>query len=325
MAASLHFGGAIRKSWKNTSTGYVFWSCFKARFTYHKLSWLPTPVRILCWGPNGIQLLYPNHSPDSTPPDKIGPHIMACLADGIHIATARQEESVITILDCRPGRPLQFITTDMQIWDIKAINNTIFVVDIHKLASWRLEADGMMYSTCGTRRVAINEALPVGDTLRYLVLSHNCSHIAFVGNDRIFLYCVETQEILKSIDWVWAVLQLEFSPDGCQLWLTKPITYPDYHYFVKLDIERDWAIMENSKGGWLQILDSEGLSTSLSSPHGHYLGRGSGWVVDSQGSKLLWLPPIWRVDDEWDMRWNGNLLTLLHKNHPHPITIEFQL
>ena len=317
--------------WKNTPTGYVLWSSFRARFFVHNFSWSPTSVRILCWSHLGIHLYHPNHSLNPLPIDKIEPYIMACLTDGIHIATARQQESVVTVLDYRPGKPLQFITTDMQIWDIKAINNTIFVVDIHRLASWRLEADGMTYSACGTRRVAIDEALPSGDTLRYLVLSHDCSQIAFAGKNRIFLYCVETREILKSIDWIWAVLLLQFSPDGYQLWLTKPTLYPDGHYFVKLDIARDWAIVEENDrdsekwGGWSenQDLDSEGLSANLSSTHGHYLGRGSGWAVDSQGSKLLWLPPSWRADDEWDVRWNGNLLTLLHTNHPHPITIEF--
>lgn len=48
----------------------------------------------------------------------------------------------------------------MQIQDIKIIDNTIFMVDMHRLVGWQLEADGMMMPGAYDTKV-IDEPLPL--------------------------------------------------------------------------------------------------------------------------------------------------------------------
>jgi len=256
---------------------------------------------------------------------------VAYLADGVHIATAKQWDTIITVLNHNSGTPQQLINTGMQIQDIKDINNTIFVVDTHKLASWKLEAGGIQYTTCGVRRMAISKLLASASDPRYLVLSHDCSQVAFVDGTKVFIYNVETEEILKSIEWSLGFAEGQFSPNGHQLWLTMPRVFTGGWKILKFDLSGDWAAMEDlSKyndthgGQWAHdTVDSQAWPGNHP-PHRYHIRVGTQWVTDSRGGKLLWLPPNWRINNEWDIRWDANLLTLLHCNHPLPIIIEFQ-
>jgi len=47
------------------------------------------------------------------------------------------------------------------------------------------------------------------------------------------------------------------------------------------------------------------------------------WVVDSKGTKLLWLPPNWRAKNVEDVKWNDNFLAFLDGQDPDPIIIQF--
>jgi len=326
--------------WQNAPTGYIPWSSFRTRFPVGNLLWSPNSVSILGWNELvGFQLFHPDNSykllssGNIEPNHQGGGRMMAYPTDGVHIAIAKKWGDLVTVLNYSSGIPLQLIYTGMQIQDIKAIDNTIFVVDTHKLASWKMEASGTAYIPCGVKRVTINEILATVGDLRCLVLSHNCSQIAFVGcqiapnrRDTVFLYDVETQEILKSIVWLGSP-EMQFSPDGYQLWLTLSIVLADGHKIVKLEIEGDWATAEgllkhsNWQGG--DSLDSQAWSGNLLSFNGRQVSIGTRWVTDSRGSKLLWLPPNWRIKDVWDMMWIGNFLALLHCSHPLPIIIKF--
>jgi len=328
--------------WQNAPTGYIPWSSFRTRFPVGPLLWSPNSVSILGWSELGFQLFHPDNSykllssGNIKPNHQGGGRMMAYLTDGVHIAIAKKWGDLVTVLNYSSGIPLQLIYTGMQIQDIKAIDNTIIVVDTHKLASWKMEASGTAYSPCGVKRVTINEILATVGDLGCLVLSHNCSQIAFVGcqiapnrRNTVFLYDVETQEILKSIVWM-GFPEMQFSPDGYQLWLTLPIISDDGHKIVKLEIEGDWAIVEgffkyNDIKNWWEndSLDSQAWSGNLLSLNGRRVSIGTWWVTDSRGSKLLWLPPNWRIKDVWDMMWVGNFLALLHCSHPLPIIIEF--
>ena len=77
-----------------------------------------------------------------------------------HIITALQGDGVITVLDPLSGTTQQTIHTGMQIQDIKIIDNTIFMVDMHRLVGWQLEADGMMMPGAYDTKV-IDEPLPL--------------------------------------------------------------------------------------------------------------------------------------------------------------------
>jgi hypothetical protein len=82
--------------------------------TIQGFSFSPSGTSILSWGPEGTQLLdHDNHL--SSPPRQdwfrsstYRKHLVAYSEDRTHIVTARQEDSVVTILDTLSGTPQRF-------------------------------------------------------------------------------------------------------------------------------------------------------------------------------------------------------------------------
>ena len=95
--------------------------------------------------------------------------------------------------------------------------------------------------------------------------------------------------------------------------------HPSGYCLVKLEMEKDWGSVQ----AFSWVLQDEWSWINLFSPCGYYVGRGSQWVVDSRGNKLLWLPPNWRTLLLGDVRREGNFLALLGRQGTMPI-IEFQ-
>ena len=123
--------------------------------------------------------------------------------------------------------------------------------------------------------------------------------------------------VLKSI--VWAPNpDLQFSPDMCQL-LCGIKNYPSSYHLVRLEMEGDWDSAQASS--W--ELQSKWSWVNLFSSCGYNVGKGTQWVVDSRGKKLLWLPPNWRALIPEEVRWEGNFLALVGGLHSIPDIIEF--
>ena len=266
---------------------------------------------------------------------------MAYSIDKAHIAIARQCYDVITVLDFLLGTPQQVIKTDMQIEDIKVIDHTIFVTDRHELVSWELEAVGTVHCGYSSRRV-INlffNLYPKG-----LILSHDCSQIAHANGKIISMYNVQVQKTLQYKEYkgsnLW-VKDIQFSPSGHQLWFFGNPYHSKALYLKKLGMENDWdeQLSYYSEEEWSSLegdcsedklllptvdhLENEWSWVNLFS-YGYHVQMGSGWITNSRGSKLLWLPLAWRTQNWREVRWDGKFLALLGGHHPTPIIIEFQ-
>ena len=235
-----------------------------------------------------------------------------------------------------PSGTTQFINTgSMQIQDIKITSNTVFVVDKHRLTSWNLE--GGMVS-------GIHEISAICADAECLTLSHDGSQIAFTRERGIFLYDIKAQEILKSIEWdikqdnEWVIEQddewgmgpsylkwdiqlssIWFSPDGHQLCVIYENLSSYGEYLAKLDVVDDWSYhKENGLGGKWSL-------EHKSSHCPHHITVTPEWVIHSKNTKILWLPPYWRTEDENKVRWKGNFMALMDSWHPTPIIVEFKL
>jgi len=312
--------------WQNMPTGYVPWSNLRPRLSYHTFLQSPTSTSILCLGEGGMQLLHPDNCASSMPPNKVksnmdGKHLVAISADQTYIVTTRKYTSIVTVLDCLLGTPQQPINTDTQIQDIKIIDDTIFVVDNHTLSSWDLK------SGRARERVALNEVLVTGTNF---LLSHDCSQIIFTGKDllfngeeKIFLYNIMASRVTTgiTIEASSRICDLQLPPNQYGLWLveTPPWFSPNNSpNLMKLELGDEVfgnVTTEHVRDKWSWV--------NLFSPHGYHIGESSGWVTDPRGSKLLWLPPNWRVNDWQDARWSGNFLALVNFYHPEPMIIEF--
>ena len=317
--------------WKNTSTGYVPWSNFVPQFTgLLGFAFSPSAISILSWGDYGIELL-DNHLRPPSPKNtmhhrRTETHLVACSADGTHIATARSLEGVVTILDPLLDTPQRHINTNMRILEIKIFDNVLFVADGHKLVSWDLGVGGTGRDAHGVRRVTLDGKLGTG----WFELSNNCSQIAVLTEKKVSLYDTKTQEILNEctmenmgqdfLRWcttsdIWDV---QFSPDGRQLWLIYERFYRP-RYCATLHTTKDWR----SAGATWEFLE-DGWSQDSPFPPGYRIRVGSGWVEGPGGRKLLWLPPNWRTEQMFDAIWDGNFLALVNGRHPEPMIIEFR-
>ena len=345
--------------WQNAPTGYMPWCSLRARLPFEKFLWSPTSVSILCWGLRGIQLLHPDNCLNLLSPNEAelhhqdGDHLVAYSADKAHIAIAEQGCNVVTVFDFLLSTPQQVINTDMKIKDIKIIDNTIFVIDVHKLVSWELEAAGVAHCSYSTGRV-INESLAIKPDIEYLSLSHDCSQVAYANGRTLSMYNVQVQETLQYTSSNLWVRDIRFSPSGHHLWFLGSAHYfSEVLYLKRLEME-DWLSFEGDhpedkysslEGDYPEdecsspeecssleeysLLEGDYLEDqwswiNLFSSHGYCVKMGSKWITNSRGSKLLWLPPAWRTERWNEVRWDGDFLALLSACHPKPIIIGFQ-
>ena len=316
--------------WQNTPTGYLPWSNHRLRLPFIHLCFSPTAAQIACCY-DVIQVLHPGNNSGPPPPTVVHQqhphqrHLVAYSTDGVHIAMARLGGSVTTVLDHDLGIPQQFINPDMETQDIKIVNNTLFVVDKHKLVCWDLEAGGTSDPAHDAKRVVINDTLDIYPDAKHLTLSQNCSQIAFTRGQTVFLCNLKAPGPLTKYISAYKVVGLQFSPDQHKLWLcTQKKTLKDGHniYLVSKWLV-ELQILEGGDFKDVTTFQNEQLWWSCLSSHGHMVLYRSEWVVDSVGKKLLWLPPGWRTEEEGDMRWNSNFLALLNGRHPEPIIIQF--
>ena len=318
--------------WKNTPIGYIPWGILQPRLPFDGFLFSPTTTSILTWGQKGIQLLYLGNPTGSLTPNENRPlqhrkHLVAYSTDETHIAVAQQGDSVITLLDPISGASIQSINVDIQIWDIGIANNTVFALGGHKLVRWDLEAGEIIHSPHNIRREAITETLGINlhsGSIVQLMLSNDCSQIAYIVKktgrtflnniNKVFLYDIKSQKLRKCIT-PDKVIGIKFSPDGCQLWAIIDMESSD-GCFMQFEIVGDHLTNVTEQGrSWVSLYQS---------PCGYCIRTRSQWVEDPKGRKLLWLPPGWREESEWGVRWEGSFLALLDGHHPKPIIIKFQ-
>ena len=300
--------------WENTPTGYVFWSTLKPRLPYQGFSWSPTSISILCWGERGVQLLCPDNNLNPPSPTKFQPqsgygnHLVLYSIDGTHIVTARQDGGIVTVLDRLLIPPQQFIDADMQIHNTSIVDNAEFTVDMNKLSSQR---DGMLQDGYYGGGVVLSGTSVISDDMGYIASSCNHSQIAFSNGGHFFLYDVKTQKAIEGQISDWPS-DIQFSLGGHQPWSVW--VNNDHCCFIALV---DPIRVPKGGLGWSKSL--------LHFSYGSYLGKGSGWVEDLKGNKLLWFPPAWREEYWREVGGDGNFLVSLSSHHPEPIIIKFQL
>ena len=310
--------------WQNTPTGYLPWSSHRLRLPFDRLLFSPTTTLILCYNHSGMQRLQPANHPSPTKfhfCHQNQRHLVAYSVNQMYVAMARQGGDVINVLNCLLGTSQQFIDPDMEAQDIKILDNALIVVDRHRLVHWDLEAGGTVDTADSASRVVIDNTLAIDPDAKHLALSYDCSEIAFVRGQTIFLHNLGTPGLITKYISTNKVVDLRFSPSQHQIWLqtlnlSSSCFFP--HQCVTL------AIME---GGGFGNVHTETLIGQQSwvhhTPHEYNIELDSNWVVDSGGKKLLWLPHGWRTGDRHNIKWSGDFLAMVGSHHPEPIIIQF--
>jgi len=312
--------------WRNTPTGYVPWSTLQPRLPFDEFSFSPTANSVLTWGPEGIEVLHPENSATSPFSNKTntphrGKHLVAYSADGTHIAMARQEGGVVTVLNSLSGALLQSIHVSMHIQAIGIVGDTILLAGGDRLTTWDLgTGEGAAFS--GSHDItAISSYMDWADRL---ALSNDHSQFAFAKGAVVVLYSMTAQAIVTKHRVDQTVLDIQFSQDGHSLYVhsfDEPGRFG--HTTVLLttfEMARDGCSASVTK---VHLEDRESHNRFTIPSCGYHITE-SKWVMDSGGCKHLWLPPNWRSKWGLGVRIKGNFLSLVGSHHQEPIIIKLQ-
>ena len=315
--------------WKNTPAGYVPWSNLKPRLPFDSFSFSPSAVSILAWGPGGVQLL--DNRTRASSSNKMasschnGGHLVAYSKDGTRIATARLGDNVVTVLDLLSGTPQRPINTAMRILDIGIIGNTVFTANTRELVGWDPELGEVARRAFGAlvTEIAVTGTDP--GLVENFTLSADCSWIAFTVDRTILLYDIQGQRVLYKRTMDRDVVDIRFAPYGRELCFILDDDFCECLAGVRgvqmlSEMAEQWRIVNVTKEFTEGVWSRDGLFPL----HGCCIQRELGWIQDSGGRKLLWLPPNWRMACCLATRWNGNFLALVDGRHPVPIIIAFR-
>ena len=316
--------------WKESHTGYTL---------HQTIGSLTSLTHRPLLSPNGKSMIVANGSTvqlwnitdpvtplPSTPaqPVELTDFILGLSPSETLAVVARLEEKTATVLDLRSGDIHSIINTGVKILALRVTTSTIAIVGEGKVITWKLPMENCTISN----KVNINDSVqttpfnyspPPGSPLvPYTSISPDLNYIATVWNPQdthLFIYSVSTGECLIGtatpdqgyIPW--------FTPDGCEVWCQ-----------IYGRQARGWSII---KDGTSNLTKLEPLERSAHPPGGfpwksfyNHQVTSNGWVLNSNGKPLLWLPNHWRMEKTYRV-WGGRFLGLLRRELPEAVILEF--
>ena len=306
--------------WKESPTGYKLFEelatgtqCPELRFSHNGGS-------IITFSNHTIQLWHMKHFTTitsnlltQTVQHSHQEFVLEFLSDRRLAIVARKEGYTATVLDLRSGVLQLAIDTSIEVYGLRAIENTIVVIGDKKAITWNLPGGNSLPDTRvtiedSTRTINFRDAeysirvisASISLDFRYVALSREEYYLD--------VYCTSTGRNLRVTTWregLW------FAPDGYNIWCAS-------HNDVEvITINRD-------------ALDHTGTTADIndgSCPWGSSRGyevADDGWILGGGGTRLLMLPPLWRSPRSVDRVWNGKFLALLHCALPEPVILELE-
>ena len=280
---------------------------------------IPNKLKILLWR---IADLLPTTSSISTEPAEQTNFILEFSPGEILAAVARLQEYTAIVLNLKSGDPQLIIDTGMRILGLRVTESTVIVVGEGKIVTWNLPIEAHTLNT----RVNIDNSVqttmfnylawPDHGSVSCISISPNSNYVALAQDTLgeylgINIYDVVTGRCLTGtrtegyMPW--------FSPDGDEVWCKCG------------DSVEGWTIIKDTESDLIKL---EPLGPTVypsggfpwQSSHGHKV-MDNGWVVNSSGKRLLWLPHCWRLD-EVEKVWRGQFLGLLHRELPEAVVLE---
>jgi len=240
------------------------------------------------------------------------------------VAVARLSDNTATVLDLRSGVPRLTIDAGMKIHGLRAGGSTVVVVGDGKIVTWNLPQ----------RDHSLNATVSVDDSIRSMVFDRSLFHTPTSWSPPSALISPDFN-YLAVMAWLTAgkvvTLNIYDMTTGKYLWGTKTIAHvlwftPDGHeVWCCGTFSEGWVIAKDSKSGFLKM---ESLGVRLDWPQvcpwtssRGYKIVSDGWILNSNGKRLLWMPPHWRSREDNTM-WSGRFLALLHSELPEAVILE---
>ena len=286
-------------------------------------------------------IMTPSSSIQTQAPGYTSSFLLEFSPDKPLVSIARFGENMATVLDLESGIPQLIINTGMKICGLRVAGSTIVVIGDGQAITWNLPTEGCIP----------NARADIADSVQTITFDHpsydypppdhpssnfklvkdflglsltgsalispDLHHMAVVGssgmwNSKLYLYSLSTGQCHASVSDIWLGMAF-FTPDGHEIWCDD------------FGMLKGWSIVEDSKSN-VTLLEHPILCVYPSgvapwkSSHGYNV-MGNGWILSSNGKRLLWLPPHWRTSKQY-MRWSGQFLTLLHCELPEAVILE---
>ena len=323
--------------WKESPTGYVL----------HQTVTLPdsTGRRGIFLSPNGGSVvvlggttLHLWHTTDPiTPPSSVPTKsfqtnfILEFSPDRTFSAVGWHCHTTVTVLNLKSGCVQLTIDTGMEVIGLKVTGGTITAISKGKVVTWNLPMGDCNINA----RANISNSIQT-TTFDYHKSNHpkrafmspNLNLVATTWYDGreegLNIFNVSTGKPITDTDLYGRAPW--FSPDGCEVWCR-------FLFPMGGKTASGWAITETDDGGSSHtVLGPLGSAACLwpsggfpwESPCGHKI-TGNGWLLNSNGKRLMWLPHNWRLDD-WDAwyhrKWAGQFLGLSQHGLQEAVILE---
>ena len=234
---------------------------------------------------------------------------------------------MIMVLDLKSYISWPIINAGMKVYGVGITGTNITAVGNGKGITWSLSTkehipDLRADITNSFQAIAFNEnctAIYLSSNLHYTASVEDESYSSHVDTDYSLAFhdTFTGQRIhLRSME-MWRGAW--FTPDECELWCGS--FYEEAHR---------WKIIEGSVPGTTKL---EYLGVNTYQPVGHpwrsscgYQVTNDGWILNSSGKRLLWLPPYWRSYHPHGMGrvWSGQFLALLYGELPEAVILELE-
>jgi len=242
--------------------------------------------------------------------------------DEAFVAVARQEGKAVTVFDLKLGVRRLVIDAAMEVCGLKAAGNTIVVCGVRGIVTWNIPTgavDIKANTKDSIQTTTFNLHMSAGEPYR-ASLSPDLLRIALVEKpwpgDHLYLrvYDVSTGgaplvRIQTSGECPW------FAPEGREIWCNG----------INGQIEGWIVFKENSDSTNLELwqiapTEEPPKECPWRSSRGYEVTE-NGWILNSSGKRLFWLPHSWRSGGS-TRTWDGRFLALQHRELQEAVIVE---
>jgi hypothetical protein len=201
---------------------------------------------------------------------------------GTYIATSHYQKSTITITNLLSQTPSQLIDTNIEIAKLELTNNILLVVGSGVIVAWLLTDEGLVNNILANGRADCSNSIWTVD-----ISGPHSQQLVFSVEGGIGVI-KSNQTILHSYN-----TRTGESPRPTRV--SQCLNGPWYSLEDALQAQN--RLIDNSMGG-IPPKDKWIPSTR------------EGWVKDSEGKCLLWLPTEWRLADQGKVEWIPKATTM---------------
>jgi len=313
--------------WKESPSGYLPHQKFVSGTGVGNPIVSPDGESIISFGGSVLRVFHTTNS--STSPPSISNQtshnaegfLLEFSPDESLVAFTQRSGSTVTVLDVKSSNPLLVIDTGVKIYGMRVTGSSVIVVGDGKIITWDLPVGELVLNTRGDITNSVQTTTFEQSAFvwkPYGSISPDLNHIAvggleLLGAENLAIYDMHTGKLLVATRSYGH--QPGFTPGGHEVW--------DAMVSGKVD---QWAIVKDNGSNLTRLEPLRKAEEPPSSFPWHsslgYQVTDDGWILNSSGEHLLWLPHQWRTGYKIDWRWSRNFLALLCGELPEAVILE---